>query len=41
MHQFLYELTSFASGGFNFEKYKNYTEIRVGNGRLFEIDKKK
>ena len=41
MHQFLYELTSFASGGFNFEKYKTYTEIRVGNGLLFEIDKKK
>ncbi len=40
MLQFLYELTSFASGGYNFEKYKTYTEIRVGNGNAFEKGEK-
>lgn len=40
MIQFLNDLTSFASGEYDFEKFKTYTEGRVNNGKAWAEGRK-
>ena len=40
MIQFLFDLTSFASGEYNFETYKKITETRVKNGKAWAEGRK-
>lgn len=40
MVQFLFDLTSYASGEYSFETFKTYTEGRVKNGKAWAEDRK-
>ncbi len=41
MVQFLFDLTSFASGEYSFERFKTYVEGRINNGICWEEGRKK